>query len=183
MYTPTLVTTPAELQQIAALSKENLRAGLSEQEKQTQGFITWEYPFTLLQQLHTIAPSVIVKYQEEVVGYALTAFKESAIFQAEMVPMIDHLETLVFNGRLVKEYTYYIMGQVCVAKDHRGKGVFDMLYQHHKTVFQPQFELLVTEVSTSNLRSLQAHRKLGFQIINTYRDAVDEWDVIVWDWH
>lgn len=109
-------------------------------------------------------------------GYALTAFKESAIFQAETVPMIDHLETLVYNGRLIKEYIYYIMGQICIAKDHRGKGVFDMLYQHHKTVFQPQFELLVTEVSISNLRSLQAHKKLGFQMINTYRDALDEWD-------
>ena len=183
MYTPTLVTTPAELHQIAALSKENLRTGLLEEEKQSQGFITWEYPFKLLQQLHSIAPSVIVKYQEEVVGYALTAFKESSKFQLEMVGMIDHLETLAFDGRPVKDYTYYIMGQVCIAKAHRGKGIFDMLYQYHQTVFQKQFELVVTEISTSNHRSVQAHKKIGFQTINTYRDALDEWDVVVWDWH
>jgi len=183
MYTPTLVTNSYELQQVAALSKENLRIGLSEEEKQTQGFITWEYPFRLLQQLHSIAPSVIVKYNEEVVGYALTACKEAAVFQPEMVPMIAHLETLFFCDKPIKENTYYIMGQVCIAKAHRGKGVFEMLYQHHKIVFQPQFELLVTEVSTSNHRSIQAHRKLGFQTINTYRDAVDEWDVVVWDWN
>jgi GNAT superfamily N-acetyltransferase len=127
-------------------------------------------------------PSIIVKYGDEVVGYALTAFKEASLYQPEMVPMIEHLETLSFNGKSVKDYPYYIMGQVCIAKTHRGKGIFEMLYQHHKAVYQSQFELLVTEVSTSNHRSVQAHKKVGFKTIDTYRDAVDEWDVVVWDW-
>lgn len=182
MYTASLVTHPSELEQIASLSKKNLRTLLSEDEKQSQGFITWEYPLLLLQQLHSIAPSVMVKSGDELVGYALTAFKQSSIFQPEMVPMIRHLETLTFKGRRVKDLRYYIMGQVCIAKAHRGKGIFEMLYQQHKKVYQPQFELLVTEVSTSNHRSVQAHKKVGFNTIDTYRDAVDEWDVVVWDW-
>jgi len=183
MYSLTLATQLSELQQIAALSKENLRFGLSPEEKESQGFITWEYTVESLQQMQSIAPSVIVKYNEEVVGYALTAFKETAIFQPELVPMIEHLETLSFRGRSMKDYRYYIMGQVCIAKAHRGKGLFEKLYQHHKEVFQPRFEVVVTEVSTSNHRSIKAYKNTGFQTINTYKDAIDEWDVVVWDWN
>ena len=182
MYTVTLVTQLFELQQIATLSKENLRFNLLPEEKESQGFITWEYTVESLEQMQAIAPSVIVKYDDEVVGYALTAFKETSIFQPELVTMIEHLETLSFKGRSMKEYRYYIMGQICIAKAHRGKGLFEKLYQHHKEVFQSRFTVLVTEVSTSNHRSVQAHKKTGFQTIDTYRDALDEWDVVVWDW-
>lgn len=182
MYLTTLVTQPYELEQIAALSKENLRFSLSEAEKETQGFVTWNYTVELLQQLHAIAPSIIIKYNDKVVAYALTAYKESAVFQPEIVPMTEHLETLTFRGRLLKDYHYYIMGQVCIAKAHRGKGLFDLLYRHHKTIYQPQFEVLVTEVSSSNYRSLQAHKRIGFQTIDTYADIMDEWKVVVWDW-
>jgi GNAT superfamily N-acetyltransferase len=181
MYTPMLVTDLSELMQIADLSRENLKFHLSDEEKKFQGFITWEYSFELLKQMHEIAPSVIVKHNDQVVGYALTAFKETAAVQPELVTMIEHLETLSFKDKSLASYAYYIMGQVCIAKAHRGKGIFEMLYRQHKNIFCSRFELLITEVSTSNHRSIQAHRKVGFQTINTYRDMLDEWDVVVWD--
>ena len=74
------------------------------------------------------------------------------------------------------------MGQVCVDKAYRGKGVFDMLYQHHKQVLKDRFDFVVTEISTNNLRSVRAHEKVGFKNIHTYKDAVDEWSVVLWDW-
>ena len=180
MYSVTLVTQISELEQIAALSKKNLRNDLSAEEKQSQGFITWEFTQPLLEKLHTIAPAVIVKYGDDVVGYALTARKETAAVLPVLNDMICHLEPLPFNGKQIKEYRYYIMGQVCIAKAHRGKGLFDQLYQHHKQVYSSQYDLLATEVSTSNYRSLKAHQNTGFQTIHTYRDAMDEWDVVVW---
>ncbi len=182
MYSFSLVTNISELSQIAALSKENLRNALSAEEKQTQGFITWEYDLSLLEKLHSIAPAVIVKYEEKVVGYALTAFKETAAVFPDVNNMIQHLETLFYEGKPMKDYHYYIMGQVCIAKDHRGKGLFDRLYQYHKTAYSADFDILATEVSTSNHRSLKAHKNTGFKTINTYRDAIDEWDVVIWDW-
>jgi RimJ/RimL family protein N-acetyltransferase len=36
----------------------------------------------------------------------------------------------------------------------------------------------VTEVSTSNTRSLRAHARVGFEVVTTYRDATDEWAVV-----
>lgn len=182
MYAVSLLTCSDELEQIAALSKENLRDDLSAEEKQSQGFVTWEYSLPLLEKIQAIAPAVIVKYGDEVVGYALTALKETAVVMPVLTEMISHLENLSFNGKPVKDQHYYIMGQICIAKAHRGKGLFDKLYQHHKKIYSTRFNLLVTEVSTSNQRSLQAHKRTGFQTIDTYRDDMDEWDVVVWNW-
>jgi hypothetical protein len=182
MYTPALAGTEDELKQIAALSRDNLRSVIDEAEKRSQGFLTWEYTENMLAGMTRIAPSVIVKQDEQVVGYALTALKATASVQPELTPMIAHLETLSWKGKPVSTYRYYMMGQICIARAHRGKGVFDLLYGYHRTIFQPRFDLLLTEVSTSNYRSLKAHLNTGFAIIDTHNDHLDEWAVVAWDW-
>jgi len=75
------------------------------------------------------------------------------------------------------------MGQICIDKTYRGKGIFNILYQKHKELYSHKYDLLVTEISVNNPRSLRAHEKVGFKIIHTYHDALDEWAVVVWDWH
>jgi hypothetical protein len=57
-----------------------------------------------------------------------------------------------------------------------------MLYQHHKKIYGDKYDMLITEISTSNIRSQKAHEKTGFKTIYTYTDAADEWNVVVWDW-
>jgi L-amino acid N-acyltransferase YncA len=74
------------------------------------------------------------------------------------------------------------MGQICVDKAYRGKGVFELLYQKHREIFEKSYDFIVTEISTRNTRSLRAHEKVGFKTIHTYRDSMDEWNVVVWDW-
>ena len=56
------------------------------------------------------------------------------------------------------------------------------MYEHHKKIYQHQFDLLVTEISANNPRSQKAHEKVGFKTIHNYRDDIDEWNVVVWDW-
>jgi hypothetical protein len=58
-----------------------------------------------------------------------------------------------------------------------------MLCQQHKEVYGRYFDFLLTEISINNPRSLKAHEKIGFQTIYTYKDAMDEWNVVVWDWN
>jgi hypothetical protein len=52
-----------------------------------------------------------------------------------------------------------------------------------REVYSSRYEFLLTEISTTNKRSLKAHDKIGFQSIYKYNDVVDEWDVVIWDWH
>ncbi|CAN5562023.1 hypothetical protein BH10BAC2_BH10BAC2_33290 [soil metagenome] len=178
----TIVTTDEELQQIVELSHLNQRANVSEAEKSKEGFISWEYSYELLKQMQDQCPHIIVKDGDKLAGYALVAMKEAKAFYVDLAVMISKLETLLYNGKALADYNYYVMGQVCVDKTYRGKGVFDMLYQHHKQILKDRFDFVITEISTNNYRSIRAHEKVGFKNIYTYRDAVDEWSVVLWDW-
>jgi ribosomal protein S18 acetylase RimI-like enzyme len=178
----TIVTTDDELRQIVELSAINHRNNVSAFEKEKEGFISWQYSYELLHKMHQQQPHVIVKDGERLAGYALVALKEAKVFHADLAAMINSLEALVYNNKPLSDYNYYVMGQVCVDKAYRGKGVFDMLYQHHKKIFKDKFDFVATEISTNNLRSIRAHEKVGFKTIYTYKDAVDEWNVVLWDW-
>lgn len=182
MLYATEVTTDEELFQIHELNRENLKGNISQQEQEEQGFVTWLYPISLLQQMHEIAPSIIVKDEDKVVGYALVTPVEAGSFHPDLQTMMDNLETLVYNGEPLSSYSYYIMGQVCIDKEYRGKGIFNMLFQKHKELYSSTYELIVTEISTTNYRSQKAHEKIGFTTIHTYSDPLDEWNVVVWDW-
>jgi len=182
MYQITLVEHTEQLKQIAHLSAVNLRSVIDETTKADQGFLTWEYKTELLEAMHAFAPSVIATYEGVVVGYALVATHAMSGVHQEMKLMLDNLSNLTYLGKPMNDYRYYMMGQICIDKEHRGKGLFEKLYQHHRTVYSKQFDILLTEVSTSNHRSMRAHEKVGFKTIHTYHDHMDEWNVVVWDW-
>jgi predicted GNAT superfamily acetyltransferase len=178
-YITTLANQSTDLEQITQLSCLNAYANVSEAERLDQGFILWEYNVDLLSKMHQLAASVVVKRNDAVVGYAITALKEAASFYDNLSLVIKQVENLDYLGRKISDYNYYIMGQICIDKNHRGTGVFRQLYDGHKKYYQQKFDLLVTEISTSNHRSLKAHQNYGFKTIHTYRDNLDEWNVVV----
>jgi len=178
----TVVTTNEELREIIQLSDQNLRTKISDEEKKSQGFVSWNYSFELLYKLNAQHPHVIVKDDNKVIGYALVALKEARNFHPALEQMITDLEPLLYKDKKLSAYEYYVMGQVCVDKAYRGKGIFEMLYQKHKILFEKDYDFVVTEISTANSRSLRAHEKLGFKNIYTYTDITDEWNVVLWDW-
>ena len=178
-----IVTTDEELGQIIALSHKNLRKNVSEEEQTISGFITWMYSLELLQQMNAQHPHIIVKDNDKVIGYALVALKEASAFHPDLKAMILHLETMTYNHKKLDEYKYYVMGQICIDHDYRGKGVFSMLYEEHKRLFRNVYDFVITEISPTNKRSIAAHNKIGFKTIHTYRDVLDEWTVVLWDWN
>lgn len=182
MLYSTLVSDNYELEQILQLQQQNLPHKISEQELKSQGFVTFEHNLSTLQQFHALAPSVIVKDGDKVVGYALTVINEARQIFPPMESMFSMLETVQWKNKSFREYHYYEMGQVCVDKAYRGKGVFDMLYQQHKKSYSHRYQLLVTLIATKNHRSIRAHEKVGFETAIIQRDELDEWALVVWDW-
>ena len=178
-----IVTTDNELEQIIALSHKNLRKNISEEDQPVSGFITWMYSLELLRQMNAQHPHVIAKDKGKVIGYALVALKEASVFHRDLKAMINHLETLNYGHKNLGDYNYYVMGQVCVDNAYRGKGVFSMLYEEHKRLFRSKYDFVITEISPINKRSIAAHEKTGFKTIHTYRDNLDEWNVVLWDWN
>ena len=182
MIYSTLVNNTEELQQILDLQQQNLPKNISAEELRSQGFVTFQHDLETLQQFHQMAPSVIVKDDEKVIAYALTVVNEARHIFPPMKSMFVLLETLQWKGKPFHDFRYYEMGQICVAKEYRGKGVFEMLYQQHKRSYSHKFDLLVTQISTKNHRSLRAHKKVGFETAVVEKDELDEWVTVVWDW-
>ena len=180
--TATIVTSHDELKQIVQLSQANLRINVPLKQQAEQGFITWNYSLDLLEKMNAQQPHVIVKDKGNVIGYALVALKSSMQFHSDLNAMICQLETINYNNKKLSGYKYYVMGQIAIDPAYRGKGVFEMLYHQHKKLFAREFDFVITEISTANKRSLRAHEKVGFKTIHSYEDALDEWNVVLWNW-
>ena len=169
------VANDGELELILRLQRANHPHQLSADERASQGFVTVAHDLPLLQRMHAIAPSIVAFDGAELAGYALVMPVECRAMIPMLVPMFDRLDALGVTS-------YYIMGQVCVAKPYRGRGVFDALYAAHREYLGARYQRCVTEVATRNARSMRAHERVGFTVLEQYRDATDEWALLVWNW-
>jgi len=177
-----LVSTDKELQQILDLQKMNLRGVNDQTTEKEQGFVTVAHTLKKLQQLNGYEPSVIVKDNDALAGYALVMSIECSAVIPELFSFFERLGKLVYKGRPVSEYRFYTMGQICVAATYRGSGVFDMLYQQHKEAFSKKYDFVITSIATRNVRSIRAHERIGFKKLEMFTDDLDEWMVVIWDW-
>jgi len=172
-----LVQGDAELQEILALQRENLARKLSAAQIAAEGFVTVEHDLDLLRRMHALSPSIVAKDGGSLAGYALVMPLECRRFIPILEPMFQRMETV----GLLRERCY-VMGQICVAPAWRGKGVFDLLYEAHRRHLRAAFDSVVTEVAVRNGRSMRAHARVGFAVVDLYRDATDDWALLRWDW-
>jgi GNAT superfamily N-acetyltransferase len=120
---------------------------------------------------------------DHVVGYALVMLKEHASSIPMLGHMFDEMDRMKLDGRRLADQRYFVMGQVCVDKDHRGQGVFPALFEELKARMSADFDLVVTEIASRNGRSLKAHEKVGFRYASKYLSPDGEsWEVVSWDW-
>lgn len=181
-FQPSLVNQETELVQILELQKKNLAIHISEEEIRSEGFVTLSHNLETLQKMHRLAPSVVIKNGDAVIAYALTMLKECRQLIPDLEPMFSLFDTLHYNKKPLDDYRFYVMGQICIEKAYRGLGLVEKLYTFHKQQYAPLFDLMVTEIATRNKRSMRAHKKAGFESIHIYRDHLDEWAVVAWDW-
>lgn len=176
------VSNIGELRQVLALQQLNLKEHISEIEKAEQGFLTLQHDLNTLQAMHQLAPSILIKDGPEVVAYALTMVRECRQLVPDLEPMFALFDRLEWKRKPLNDFRFYVMGQICVAKAYRGQGLFNRLYMSHREIYRDRFDLLLTEISTRNIRSVRAHERIGFKTIHKYRDEIDEWLVVGWDW-
>ncbi len=176
------VTEYSELQGIKSLQQENLKRNLSDQEAESQGFVTAEYSMEFLEILHRACPSVIAKEKETIAGYALVAVK-SVRHQHELLSdLFNTIDKIVYKGRLLANSKYVVVGQLCVAREYRGLGLVKKMYDYYKSSLEEEFDYCLTDVAKGNIRSLKAHEKSGFWIIDTLEYGGLKWDIVLWDW-
>ncbi len=178
----TTVSNLSEVQQILDLQAQNLVSALSAETMAGQGFVTVRHDPAVLQHMNEVAPAVIAKAGDRVVGYALVMPREFAADVPVLLPMFEMLNGLSWKGILLRDNPrWFVMGQICVAEDYRGMGVFDGLYLKMKEVYKPEYDFTVTEVAERNTRSMRAHERAGFQTLHVYPDETtgETWRVVV----
>ncbi len=174
--------TKQDLWGILALQNENLIQNITQEEKETQGFVMVHHSYEIMERLHSIEPHIIAKDGHSVIAYCLAMTKHSKKDIPMLIPMFEQFDILDFKGKKVSQYDYMSVGQVCVGKEYRGHGVFYSCYEAYREAFSKKYDFAITEVSTQNLRSMKAHLKIGFEVIKTFKDEYEEWSIVIWDW-
>ena len=162
-----------EIQQIINLQQQNLPKNLSEQEKKEQGFLTVEHTFDLLWEMNSVFPHTLATDNGKVIGYTLS-------MSPEFAEDIDILRSMFAE---IKKYVdgkgFIVMGQICIAKTHRGQGIFKGLYYHMRAFTQKKFNTIITEVDVKNERSMNAHKAVGFEEFSRHSSDGRIWSLII----
>lgn len=172
----------ADLEGIRLLQQQNLKALLPREEALREGFTTAVYTQDFLQEMHGIHPSVVARSEGRVVGYALVTFPELRHGHPLLEDLFGKLDAVRFRGRLLREAGYVVVGQLCVGKDFRGMGLVQAMYGLFREGLSDRFAYCACDVDRENPRSLKAHTRTGFEVVDTLAYGGALWDMLVWDW-
>ncbi len=173
----------ADLTQILSLQKANLPTEISKQEAQKEGFVTIEHNIDLLLKIAGPYAHIIAKFEGEVVGYALVMERACSMEIPVLIPMFEQIEKIIYKGNPLKNARFFIMGQVCIKKGFRGKGLFKGLYHALQQNMKSDFDYIITDISSRNKRSIKAHEKVGFEIIKEYQQDDENWIIVLLSLH
>lgn len=171
-----------DLHGILTLQAQNIKQHLSQKEKQKEGFVTVEHSIEQLKKMQRVSSQIVALHNNTVVGYALVMPPQLRKTIPVLTPLFDLLDTLKYKGKYLKNQAYYVMGQICIEKDFRGHGLFRQLYTAHRKRLCSLYDFCITEISSSNIKSLNAHQKIGFEKLHAFHDGTDDWIVVLWDW-
>lgn len=177
------VRNEGDLKMILEIQSKNLARDLDPEEKEREGFVTVKHTFSILEKMNTLCPHVVILKEGRVVGYALSMLPQFRHEVPELAFMFDRIDQISYGGSLLGSQNYIVMGQICIDKSCRGQGLFSRLY-HAFHLFNGSFSYCVTEVAAENVRSMHAHKKVGFTTIDKHPDKDGkEWSIVLWDWN
>ena len=172
-----------DLKEILRLQKANLFSSLLPEEKASQGYVTVQHDFDLLKEMWVYEPGIVAKHGNEVIAYVLTMTANFADSIPLLIPLFDLFDIITYKGKPISSCNYMAVGQICIAKEYRGKGIFDDSYKAFRNLLNTKYDFAITEVATKNLRSLSAHKRVGFEEIHKYVSPTgEEWSVVIWNW-
>lgn len=162
-----------DLQAILRLQSLNLPDIVGEQALSRRGFVSVRHDLELLERLHEKTPHIIARGEDGIAGYALgmsPAFSDSVDMLRGMFARVEQINK--------DDVEYIVCGQICVAQEYRGQGIFRGLYDAMATHYSADYDAIVTAIDTRNARSLNAHTAVGFESRLRFLDSGREWELV-----
>lgn len=157
-----LAATNREIQEIRDLQEVNLKENVTAVNRLSDGFLGAKYELYFLKAMNDLTQAIIAKQKRVLVGYAL-ATDRSLLAQH---PLLNDLGTQInkipFGVKFISDFDYLVVGQLCVEKEVRGRGLAQDIYAQFKATYENQYHFADTVVDRENLASLKTHLKVGF---------------------
>ncbi len=171
-----------DLADIIKLQKQNLVSNISKEERKQQGFVSVETPLKLLEEIAKQEGIAIARVKGRVVGYLMPMSVNHAKKVRLLDPFVERFKSIKFEGKDLNDYKYCILGQVCIDKDYRGKGILEKLYEELEKRLSKKYDLGVSEIGANNPRSLHAHLdKIGLKVAEQYSADGRDWYIVILD--
>ena len=179
----TTASSDADIRGIKQLQDQNLKSALTPQEAAEQGFVTAVYSYDFLKEMNQITPAIIAKDHDTIAGYALATTRAAGEKHHLLLELFNAIDSVNYNRQPLKCSDYLVAGQLCVAKSYRGQALVQRMYNEMRKIYSPKFTYCITDVAEENPRSLKAHLKSGFQVVDTLHYGGISWHIVLWDWN
>src|SRR3989344_1074594 len=167
---------------IRSLQKANHFSSVTEDYKAREGFVSVETSIKMLDRLNEDIGICVAEKAGNIVGYEMPLGLQHAAQLPLLKPFIVRFKTIDYDGNKVSDYNVVIEGQILVAKGEKGQGITEALHEQFVNGLKGKYDLLITEISDQNPRSLHVHtNKLGLKVIDEYAAEGRNWYVLAQD--
>ncbi|MBI2230982.1 MAG: N-acetyltransferase [Deltaproteobacteria bacterium] len=147
---------PEDYPAILRLQSANYIASLSDEERK-EGFLSAQFTLEQTAQIAEDLGTMVAVVDDALAGFLCAFRREFDSGSPVIAKMLDSYDRVTFEGRPLNSFNSYIYGPVCIAREHRRRGLLRGLYEAQKRDLAGRFEVGVAFVSRSNPHSLQAH--------------------------
>ena len=147
---------PEDYPAILRLQSANYIANLSDEERK-DGFLSAQFTLEQTAQIAEDLGTMVAVVDNRLAGFVCAFRREFDTGSPVIAKMLDSYDRVTFEGRPLNSFNSYIYGPVCIAREHRRRGLLRGLYEAQKRDLAGRFEVGVAFVSRSNPHSLQAH--------------------------
>jgi hypothetical protein len=157
----------ADFEQMVELQNRNLISVLEPLEAQ-DGFLATAFTVEQFKEIDRGLCVFVAVDKDTVCGYLCASTPEFNQDFPILSLMLECCSTLLYHGKPLTDYRYFIASPVCIERAYRGKMVFAHLADKILNCIPKDYELIVTLISEKNTRSLHATEKMGLKIIDRF---------------
>ena len=147
---------PEDYDSILRLQAANYIGNLTEEQRK-EGFLSAQFSRAQIAAAASDLGIAVALVEGDLAG-SLCAFRRNFDHGSPVIArMLASYDDARLDGRPLSAFNSYVYGPVCIAREHRRRGLLRGLYEFQRRDLSGRFEAGVALVSRDNPHSMQAH--------------------------